>query len=201
MRGATSPRLLLELMCAQVLLPARAEDQPSLAERLDRLERKLSAAPLRPEGRPPAARQETVRPESARPEPDGVERARSGPARPDSVPPESARPASARPAPAARGQVRSEPARQSAAPADTETLRARWPDVLEAVQGRKRVAWMQLSNASVDSFADGVLTLTFAQAGIEKGFLTGGYDKDLSQVLSALYGITPHIRTAVRSDR
>jgi hypothetical protein len=56
---------------------------------------------------------------------------------------------------------------------------------------------MQLSHASVDSFADGVLTLTFAQAGIEKGFLTGGYDKDLSQVLSALYGITPHIRTAV----
>ena len=196
MRGATSPRLLLELMCAQVLLPASAENPAGLAERLDRLERKLSAAP-RPEVQPPAARQETVRPESARPEPDGVERARSGPARPDSVPPESARPASARPAPAARGQVRSEPARQSAAPADTETLRARWPDVLEAVQGRKRVAWMQLSNASVDSFADGVLTLTFAQAGIEKGFLTGGYDKDLSQVLSALYGITPHIRTAV----
>jgi hypothetical protein len=56
---------------------------------------------------------------------------------------------------------------------------------------------MQLSNATVASFADGVLTLTFAQAGTEKGFLTGGYDKDLSHVLSALYGITPHIRTAV----
>ncbi len=191
MRGATSPRLLLELMCAQVLLPASAEDPAGLAERLDRLERKLSAEP-RPEVRPQAARRETVQPASARAEPDRVEPARSGPARPDSVPPESARPA-----PAARGQVRPEPARQSAAPADTETLRARWPDVLEAVQGRKRVAWMQLSNASVDSFADGVLTLAFAQAGIEKGFLTGGYDKDLSQVLSALYGITPHIRTAV----
>ncbi len=59
---------------------------------------------------------------------------------------------------------------------------------------------MQLSHASVDSYADGVLTLTFAQAGIEKGFLTGGYDKDLSQVLSALYGITPHIRTAVAAN-
>ena len=59
---------------------------------------------------------------------------------------------------------------------------------------------MQLSHATVDSFADGVLTLTFAQAGIEKGFLTGGYDKDLSQVLSALYGITPHIRTVVAAN-
>ncbi len=59
---------------------------------------------------------------------------------------------------------------------------------------------MQLSQATVDSFADGVLTLTFAKAGTEKGFLIGGYDKDLSQVLSALYGITPHIRTAVAAS-
>ncbi len=82
-------------------------------------------------------------------------------------------------------------------PADTHALRARWPDVLAAVQGRKRVAWMQLSNASVESFADGVLTLTFAQAGVAKGFVTGGYDKDLGQVLSEMFGMTPTIRTSV----
>ena len=56
---------------------------------------------------------------------------------------------------------------------------------------------MQLSHASVESFADGVLTLAFAQAGIAKGFVTGGYDKDLSQVLSDLFGVTPTIRTSV----
>ena len=56
---------------------------------------------------------------------------------------------------------------------------------------------MQLSNASVESFAEGVLTLAFAQAGIAKGFTAGGYDKDLTSVLSSLYGLTPHIRTAV----
>jgi DNA polymerase-3 subunit gamma/tau len=38
MRGATSPRLLLELMCAQVLLPAAASDERSLLARLERLE-------------------------------------------------------------------------------------------------------------------------------------------------------------------
>ena len=43
MRGATSPRLLLELMCAQVLLPATGSDPASLAERLDSIERQLSA--------------------------------------------------------------------------------------------------------------------------------------------------------------
>jgi DNA polymerase III subunit gamma/tau len=38
MRGATSPRLLLELMCAQVLLPAAATDERSVLARLERLE-------------------------------------------------------------------------------------------------------------------------------------------------------------------
>jgi hypothetical protein len=57
---------------------------------------------------------------------------------------------------------------------------------------------MQLSNASVESFADGALTLAFAQAGVAKGFMTGGYDKDLTQVLDSMFGMTPVIRTAVR---
>jgi DNA polymerase III subunit gamma/tau len=44
MRGATSPRLLLELMCAQVLLPAAATDERSLLARIERLESGASAA-------------------------------------------------------------------------------------------------------------------------------------------------------------
>ena len=48
MRGATSPRLLLELMCAQVLLPAAATDERSLLARLERLEAGAPAA--RPQG-------------------------------------------------------------------------------------------------------------------------------------------------------
>ena len=55
MRGATSPRLLLELMCAQVLLPAGGTDAAGLAERLDRLERRLSAEPRQAAVRPAAA--------------------------------------------------------------------------------------------------------------------------------------------------
>ncbi|MFI6925100.1 DNA polymerase III subunit gamma and tau [Nonomuraea spiralis] len=39
MRGATSPRLLLELMCARVLLPGAAQGEASLLARLERLER------------------------------------------------------------------------------------------------------------------------------------------------------------------
>ncbi|MFI7464006.1 DNA polymerase III subunit gamma and tau [Nonomuraea sp. NPDC049646] len=39
MRGATSPRLLLELMCARVLLPGASQGEASLLARLERLER------------------------------------------------------------------------------------------------------------------------------------------------------------------
>ncbi|MGW3490892.1 DNA polymerase III subunit gamma and tau [Streptomyces sp. NPDC001054] len=39
MRGATSPRLQLELICARVLLPAAYDDQRAVLARLDRLER------------------------------------------------------------------------------------------------------------------------------------------------------------------
>ncbi|MET8948825.1 DNA polymerase III subunit gamma and tau, partial [Streptomyces sp. NPDC004542] len=47
MRGATSPRLQLELICARVLLPAAYGDERSVMARLDRLERgvNFSAGP------------------------------------------------------------------------------------------------------------------------------------------------------------
>ncbi|WP_328399009.1 DNA polymerase III subunit gamma and tau [Streptomyces sp. NBC_00390] len=44
MRGATSPRLQLELICARVLLPAAFGDERSVQARLDRLERGAAAA-------------------------------------------------------------------------------------------------------------------------------------------------------------
>ncbi len=197
MRGATSPRLLLELMCAQVLLPPAGAGDGALADRIDRLERRLSALPrpgdsaqptAAPATRPglpaaPAARSEAVapanRPERAvRPEPRAADRDPE----PASAPVETGRPR--------------DPEPRAGVP-DAATLRARWPEVLAAVQRAKRVAWMQLSNASVESFADGVLTLAFAQAGVAKGFTSGGYEKDLAQVLTAMFGSSPRIATTV----
>ncbi|MFI9466370.1 DNA polymerase III subunit gamma and tau [Streptomyces sp. NPDC052492] len=45
MRGATSPRLQLELICARVLLPAAYGDERSLMARLDRIERGVQFSP------------------------------------------------------------------------------------------------------------------------------------------------------------
>ncbi len=54
MRGATSPRLQVELICARVLLPAAYDDERSLQARLDRLERGASAANAAAFAAPPA---------------------------------------------------------------------------------------------------------------------------------------------------
>ncbi|MEU2024364.1 DNA polymerase III subunit gamma and tau [Streptomyces sp. NPDC016469] len=48
MRGATSPRLQVELICARVLLPAAFDDERSMQARLDRLERGASFATTGP---------------------------------------------------------------------------------------------------------------------------------------------------------
>jgi DNA polymerase III subunit gamma/tau len=249
MRGATSPRLLLELMCAQVLLPPAGSDAAELARRLDRLERRLSAGDHQavhstvaapglsepatgtawPTRGPADPRATTPRAEVTRPAVAGTHDSRSGGPRaegpraqgpgaqgpraegpraqgpraegPRAQGPRAEDPRAQGPRPAVPTADRAVPAiAKSGVPADTHALRARWPDVLAAVQGRKRVAWMQLSNASVESFADGVLTLSFAQAGVEKGFVTGGYDQDLGQVLADMFGLTPTITTSVGGD-
>ncbi|MGF6881488.1 DNA polymerase-3 subunit gamma/tau [Nocardia sp. GAS34] len=42
MRGATAPRLLLEVVCARMLLPVASDDESATLQRLERLERQLA---------------------------------------------------------------------------------------------------------------------------------------------------------------
>ena len=70
MRGKTTPRLLLELVCARVLLPAASADDSALLARLERLERRLDIAGAppavdRPSGPPPVPPSRPPRPAPA----------------------------------------------------------------------------------------------------------------------------------------
>jgi DNA polymerase III subunit gamma/tau len=46
MRGATAPRLLLELVCARVMLPGADDSERGLLARIDRVERRAAAGPM-----------------------------------------------------------------------------------------------------------------------------------------------------------
>ncbi|HUY52491.1 MAG TPA: DNA polymerase III subunit gamma and tau [Streptosporangiaceae bacterium] len=188
MRGATSPRLLLELTCAQILLPGASSGEKALLARLERLERRLAGAD--PGAGPPAP---------------------AGPAAPDRAEASAPRPVAGRPAPSApapAAPARAAPARAdgaqdargqgtaagTAAPAGAEAVRQRWPEILDAVKSQRRVAWMLLSNATVHSVEDGVLTVLFAREGEARGFSGSGYDRDLIAVLGSLLGVTFRIK-------
>jgi DNA polymerase III subunit gamma/tau len=194
MRGATSPRLQLELICAQVLLPPSAAGDRDLLARVEQLERRLAAgaAAAGPAGRASGQSDSTAR----RATPAGAA-ASSPPVTPN--PPRAAQPGPAgRPEPAAAG-ARARDAAPGGPAGGTATpgaglVRERWPEILEAVKHRSTVAWTQLIDATVDTLQDGVLTLKFAHVGTATGFSARRTDEDLGQVLKKMLDISPRIR-------
>jgi DNA polymerase-3 subunit gamma/tau len=192
MRGATSPRLLLELMCAQILLPAATTDEKSLLARLERLESghrgtaaALPAAPPRaphsgttdsaerPRVPAPPDRKAAAQPaETATPVAPAAE-----PAKPARVPAAAPVPAAASSAPAAAGS------------SSADSLRKNWDAILDAVMAERKVAWLLLRTASVLSLEDRVLTLQFPRDGDLKGFGVSGHDAILKRVLHARFGL------------
>jgi DNA polymerase-3 subunit gamma/tau len=219
MRGATSPRLLLELTCAQVLLPSAATDEKSLLARLEQLEKgSPSGVPQsspRPPHSAPADEAERSRVPSlprpagsappspagppARPAPDRAEPARpaSPPARPA---PEAARARPAPPAPAQPAAAPPGPAPAAAGASPADSLRANWDAVVEAVRQESRVAWALLRNAGVLSLEDGVLTLRFPREGEMRGFSVSGHDGVLKRVLSADFGLNVTVKGVTGGD-
>src|SRR4051794_29795062 len=179
MRGTTSPRLVLELACARVLLPGAASDTSALLARLDRLEKRLSVtgpdvvAPARPtaEAPPTSAGRATSRgaeiPAPARSaEPAATEETVAVPAAADPATPEAntaaappATPPSVEAAEAVPGVV------------DVTALRRLWDDVLDAVKQHNRSAHAMLKEyaqvAAVDARS---VTLAFNNAAIGRNF-------------------------------
>ncbi len=209
MRGATSPRLLLELTCAQVLLPAAATDEKSLLARLERLEHSDRASPA-PRPQAPASPPHCARDDEAERTGGTASAKRQAPDPPRQPAPE--RPAPERPAPERPAPERPAPGRiappavprEAAAPAQAgpgesaaDLLRKNWDAVLDAVKRERRVASILLSNASVVSLQDGILTLRFVGEGELKRFSTSDYDADLKRVLSAGFGLNVMVRGVV----
>lgn len=183
MRGATAPRLLLELICARILLPGADHTSEGLLARLDRLERRVAIAGT-PAPAEPAAQVERAAPteraaatERAAPtEPPGpaTEPAATAPAAatPTTVPPPApaAEPAASPAAPAAAAPPPAAPAALGLV-----DVRRLWPDIVEAVRVRRRVAWIHLTqHAQVIGVEGAVVTLGFNNPGARDSFVNSG---------------------------
>ena len=153
LRGTTSPRLMLELLCARMLLPDAATDSAALLQRLEQLERRqaMIAAPAQPEEPTVADRTPAAAPPAAAP--------------PAAEPVPAAEPA---PAPAVDPGPAAVSAPPAASGADAVGLRRLWPDVLEQVKARSRRTRALLDNAEVGSVEGTAIVLAATSAPIAK---------------------------------
>ncbi|HUZ37620.1 MAG TPA: DNA polymerase III subunit gamma and tau, partial [Streptosporangiaceae bacterium] len=208
MRGATSPRLLLELMCAQVLLPAASTGEKALLARLERLEHQLDgmqAGPGAAAGRParaPDAPQEAPRPRgrtepsghtgpSGRTEPSGS----TGPSE-HTEPSGHTEPPSGHDGPEPGAAAKhSVSAPHGSGPVSADLLRQRWPEILDAVRADSKVAWILLNTASVQDLEGSVLTIAFPSEGNARGFASSGHDQVLIGALAAMLELNVRVRT------
>ncbi|XQE81051.1 DNA polymerase III subunit gamma and tau [Streptomyces microflavus] len=150
MRGATSPRLQVELICARVLLPAAFDDERSMQARLDRLERGASAAAAASFAAPPAAAVPmgyVPGPEAHAPQAHVPQAAPAAPlVRTPPVPPYGARRRPPRPPmrrppprPPGPGRARSRPQPPSRTPAPGSG--GSWPTAAGGEQARRPGGW------------------------------------------------------------
>ena len=216
MRGATAPRLLLELICARILLPGADHSTGGVMARLDRLERRMTISG----GDPSPAPAVVTEPSSVRPaphvvEPTVIEPVRPAPppaepaATPDpaAAPPGPAAPDAAVPEPVAAGEPAREPEPEPAsAPTTTAAgstltlvdVRRLWPDIVEATKQRRRLTWIYLTQqAQVVAVDEKILTLGFTNAGARDSFDGGGSAEIVRQAAIDVVGHDWRIETIV----
>ncbi|HEU0287589.1 MAG TPA: DNA polymerase III subunit gamma and tau [Nocardioidaceae bacterium] len=210
-RGATAPRLLLELICARLLLPGADDSEAGVQARLDRLERRLTIAGAEPEAagavpaapaapdRPAAAEAPTAPPAESKPKSKRAPKAKASPSK------KSEEPAAAAPAPE-QSTPESKPPEPESAEAEPSTggglslvdVRRLWPQVLESVMAKRRFAWVMLSqNANVHALEGNTLTIAVVNAGARDSFVRSGCDDILRQALVDVIGVEWAVETVV----
>ncbi len=221
LRGATAPRLHLELMVARLLLPASDADEAATRARLDQIERRMAAAPVHalssaaqapavPGSPTPAPSVETpavpappkrlseVAPTTAAPSSASPASA-APPAAPDPVPSSASAPA---PEPVPVATPEPEPAPVEAAPPTSsaepdvglDQFVSMWPAVLDALSSYGRVAWVLFQPSSPISLSDGTLAVAVSDVGKVKNIKASGHDERLRQAILDV------IRSDVRID-
>ncbi|OYN79490.1 DNA polymerase III subunits gamma/tau [Mycolicibacterium sphagni] len=193
MRGATAPRLLLEVVCARLLLPSASDTESALLQRIERIETRMDISIPAGEaamstGAPaPAPAKQYVRktqapPPAAAPEPEPVAQPAS-PAPVVEVPKPEPAAEAPRPAPEPVATPAPEPEPTLPPPAATEpaapptaaagepgaaAVRSMWSTVREKVRQRSRTTEVMLAGAIVRAVENNTLILGHESAPLAK---------------------------------
>jgi len=206
MRGATAPRLLLELICGRMLLPGT--DDAGLIARVERLERigtvahPASENPVTSPSASPAAAAKKALQEDVKEivsEQMSQQNAKQQVAQVPDQPKTKSSEVLAKPTPVASEEIRkAEIAAATPAPAtpkpagpiDIAGLRRFWPEVIENVKKRRRLTWSLLSaSAQVLSVDEKTITIGIVNAGAKESFERSGSDAILREAFIDVTGM------------
>jgi len=152
MRGATAPRLLLEVVCARLLLPSASDTESALLQRVERIETRLDMSV--PEGTPKPAPKA-----SSEPKPPRAPKASAEPKRPPAPKPEPESPPPPKPEP--EPPPPPPPVEATAAgELDAAAVRRQWSTVRDRVSERSKPINAMLSDAIVRALDGDTLVLT-----------------------------------------
>lgn len=182
MRGATAPRLMLELICGRILLPIGDATETGMLSRIERLERAENLAPMT-SIRSSEARTLVVDKADARAEVKKSEQAE--------VVAEVKEHSSAKP-------TANHSSSKSHGAFDITALRRAWPDVIEDVKKRRRLTWSLLSaSAQVLAVDDTAITIGIVNAGARDSFVRSESDEILRKAFVDIVGIDRRVECVV----
>ena len=173
MRGATAPRLILELICGRILLPIGDNTEAGMLSRIERLERAENIAPLTTAA--PQVKATAAAPKAQEEKPVVKEK---------EVAPVAA------PVVAPKANVPGN--------FDIAALRRAWPDVIEDVKKRRRLTWSLLSaSAQVLSVDEDAITIGIVNAGAKESFERSESDVILRNAFIDVVGLDRKIAVVV----
>jgi DNA polymerase-3 subunit gamma/tau len=196
MRGATAPRLILELICGRILLPIGDNGEAGMLARIERLERVENIAPSTPTTTVKKAEPASTVVPAVDPA-DYVSRAtaeaiREVPAVKNSEQAEALN--------EVKGSAvkNSEPTAPRIDSIDVAGLRRMWPEVIENVKKRRRLTWSLLSaSAQILGVDDKNITIGIVNAGARDSFIRSESDAILRDAFIEIVGLDRKIEVTV----
>jgi DNA polymerase-3 subunit gamma/tau len=179
MRGATAPRLILELICGRMLLPGGDNSEAGMLSRIERLERVENISTPAPITTPTKTVADPAPKASAKPAAIVVAEKEATVGDSKEAVPESPKVASNQ-------------------PMDIAGLRRLWPDVIENVKKRRRLTWSLLSaSAQIVAVDEKLITIGIVNAGARDSFVRSESDEILRQAFIEIVGIDRKIEVVV----
>jgi len=185
MRGATAPRLILELICGRMLLPGGDNTEAGMLSRIERLERVENITTSTPSS-PAPTKAKVAAPETSKETVGGGDSKEAFPEAPSQA------------VSLKSEKVPESPKVASNQPMDIAGLRRLWPDVIENVKKRRRLTWSLLSaSAQIVAVDESLITIGIVNAGARDSFVRSESDEILRQAFIEIVGIDRKIEVVV----